>query len=308
MKHWQLADMPSQAGKLAIVTGANSGIGFDTALELAKAGAEVVLACRDATKGEAAAQRVNIAAPGRASFAALDLASLASVRDFAARIKAKHGAVDILVNNAGVMALPERRLTADGFEMQIGVNFLGHFALTSLLLDNLLRTPAPRVVQLASIAHRRGRINLDDLHAQRSYKPWKVYQQSKLAMLMFTLELQRRADAAGWRLCSVAAHPGVATTELMANGPGMAGPTALAMRLFGPIFMHSAAAGALPTLLAATSPAVVPGGYYGPQGPMELKGPPGVAKISPQALDTKVAEGLWREAERLTGEHFTPSP
>ena len=308
MKNWKLAELPSQAGKFAIVTGANSGIGFDTALELAKAGAGVVLACRDAAKGEAAAQRVNAAAPGRATFEALDLASLASVRDFAARIRAGHGPLDILVNNAGLMALPERRLTADGFEMQIGVNFLGHFALTSLLLGNLMQAAAPRVVQLASIAHRRGRINLNDLQAQRAYKPWTVYEQSKLAMLMFALELQRRSDTAGWGLCSVAAHPGVATTELMANGPGTGGLMAWGMKLFGPIFMHSAAAGALPSLLAAGAAGVVPGGYYGPQGFMEMKGPPGVAKIARQALDQEVAAALWREAERLTGEHFIPGP
>jgi NAD(P)-dependent dehydrogenase (short-subunit alcohol dehydrogenase family) len=306
---WNLAQMPSQLGKVAVVTGANSGIGYYTALELARAGAEVILACRSEAKGQAAVASIQAAAPGaNLRFEALDLASLASVRAFAERVKAAHGMLDLLINNAGVMALPQRQVTEDAFEMQIGVNFLGHFALTALLLPALTKAPAPRAVQLSSIAHKTGRINLTDLQAERAYKPWTVYQQSKLATLMFAFELQRRSDAGGWGLRSLAAHPGVAPTELMANGPGNGGPMGFAMKFFSPIFTHPAAEGALPTLLAATAPDAAPGGYYGPQKFMEMKGPPGQAKIASQALDKTVAAALWDAAETLTGEKLTPGP
>ncbi|OYV30406.1 MAG: short chain dehydrogenase [Acidocella sp. 20-61-6] len=294
---------PSQAGKLAIVTGANSGIGFFTASELAKAGADVILACRSEAKAKPAVANINAAAPGRARFEKLDLASLASVRDFAARMQ-DQPPVDILINNAGVMALPQRQLTADGFEMQLGVNFLGHFALTARLLPRLREAAAPRVVQLASIAHRQGRIDLRDLQAEHGYKPWAVYNQSKLAMLMFAMELQRRSDSAGWGLTSVAAHPGIARTELVANGPGANGLMAWGLKLGGPFVTQSSEAGAWPTLLAATAPDVTPGGYYGPTGFMEFRGPPGPAKPAGQALDAPVARGLWAAAETLTGEQF----
>jgi NAD(P)-dependent dehydrogenase (short-subunit alcohol dehydrogenase family) len=228
---WTLETMGSQSGKIAVITGANSGIGFDAALQLAIAGAQVILACRSESKGIAAAAKIQAAAPGAlVKFEKLDLASLASVRDFAQRYKAEHGTLDLLINNAGLMALPTRQVTEDGFEMQLGVNFLGHFALTALLLPALMKAKAPRVVQLSSIAHKSGRINLTDLQAERGYKAWVVYQQSKLAMLMFALELQRRSDAGGWGILSVAAHPGIATTELMANGPGTSGPMGWAMR------------------------------------------------------------------------------
>ncbi|HEY1857909.1 oxidoreductase [Acidocella sp.] len=309
MPQWTASDIPPQEGKFAIVTGANSGIGYDTALELARAGAEVIVATRNAPRGETAVARIKAAVPrALVRFEALDLGSLASVRDFAARIKASQGTVDILVNNAGVMALPRRRLTVDGFETQLGVNFLGHFLLTALLMPRLMKSEAPRVVQVSSIAHRRGRIALDDLHAVKGYKPWAVYQQSKLAMLMFALELQRRSDAGGWGVTSVAAHPGIATTELVANGPGNDSLMGRLTPIFGRFFTHSSAAGALPTLFAATAPNVARGGYYGPTGFREFRGPPGVAKIEPQALDVTVAKALWAEAERLTGHTFTPAP
>ncbi len=311
MAQWTTADIPAQNGKFAIVTGANSGIGYDTALELARAGAgaEVVIATRNAQRGEMAVAQIKTACPrALVRFESLDLASLASVRDFAARIKASHGKLDILVNNAGVMALPRRCLTRDGFETQLGVNFLGHFLLTALLLPLLMKAEAPRVVQVSSIAHRRGRIDLADLQAEKNYKPWKVYQQSKLAMLIFALELQRRSDAGGWGITSVAAHPGIATTELIPNGPGANSLMAFLTRLGAPFVTHSSAAGALPSLLAATASQVAPGGYYGPTGFMEFRGPPGVAKIEPQALDLTVAKALWEAAERLTGQAFTPGP
>jgi NAD(P)-dependent dehydrogenase (short-subunit alcohol dehydrogenase family) len=309
MAPWTIAEIPPQNGKFAVVTGANSGIGYDTALELARAGAEVIIASRDAARGEAAVERIKAALPrALVRFEALDLASLASVRYFAGRIKANHGKLDILVNNAGVMALPRRRLTVDGFETQLGVNFLGHFLLTALLLPLLMKAEAPRVVQISSVAHRRGKIALDDLQAERNYQAWRVYQQSKLAMLMFALELQRRSDAGGWGITSLAAHPGIATTELAANGPGPRSLTARVWPLLGHVVAHSSAAGALPTLFAATAPNVTPGGYYGPTGFKEFRGPPGVAKIEPKATDTAVAKALWGAAERLTGQAFTPGP
>jgi len=199
MTKFSAASIASQSGRLAIVTGANSGIGYYTALELARAGAQVILACRSDAKGIAAAAKIQAALPGAlVKFEKLDLGSLTSVHDFAARMKASYGALDILVNNAGLMAPPSRQVTADGFERQLGVNFLGHFALTSLLLPLLMKAPSPRVVQLSSIAHRQGRINFDDLQAAKRYSAWSVYNQSKLAMLLFATELQRRSDAGGW--------------------------------------------------------------------------------------------------------------
>ena len=309
MAPWTVADIPSQNGKFAIVTGANSGIGYDTALELARAGAEVVIATRDPARGEAAVARIKAAIPlAHVHFEMLDLARLASVRDFAGRMKASHGKLDILVNNAGVMALPRRHVTEDGFETQLGVNFLGHFLLTARLLPLLMKAPAPRVVQVSSIAHRRGKIALDDLHAEKSYKPWRVYEQSKLAMLIFALELQRRSEAGGWGITSLAAHPGIANTEIVANGPGKSSLTGRLWPFFGLFVTHSSAAGALPTLLAATAPHVAPGGYYGPIGFKEFRGPPSVAKVGPQAKDAAVAKALWEEAERLVGQAFTTDP
>lgn len=308
MPPWSLASIPSQSGKRAIVTGANSGIGYITALELARAGAEVILACRNAAKGEAAAARINALAPGKARFEALDLASLASVHDFAARMKAAHGALDILVNNAGIMALPRRQETADGLEMQLAVNFLGHFKLTLLLLPMLMKAHHARVVQLSSLAHRQGFLHFHDLQYTHDYRPWKAYEQSKLAMLMFALELQRRSDAGGWGITSVAAHPGIARTELIANGPGKQSFMALMLRLGAPFITQSAEAGALPILLAATAPDVRPAGYYGPTGFLEFRGPPGLVIPSHQALTPATAEKLWETAEALTADRATPAP
>ncbi len=306
---WSAVDIPRQTGRLAIVTGANSGIGYDTALELARAGAEVIIASRSEAKGLAAVNRIQSQYAGaNVRFEQLDLASLDSIYDFARRITARTTTLDILVNNAGLMGLPARQTTADGFEMQFGVNFLGHFALTGLLLPVLRRTTKPRTVQVSSLAHRSGVIDLDDLHAEKSYKPMKAYNQSKLAMLMFALELQRRSDVAHWGLLSTAAHPGLAKTEIVTNGPGPNGMMALATRLIAPILMQSAAAGALPTLYAATAPRLRPGGYYGPTGFMEFTGPPGPAKIMPKAQDQRVARRLWEAAEALTGVVFKAAP
>jgi NAD(P)-dependent dehydrogenase (short-subunit alcohol dehydrogenase family) len=305
---WQVSDMPMQTGRVAIVTGANSGIGYHTAFELARAGATVILACRSETKGLAALGRIQGNYSGaKLSFEALDLSSLASVAAFAARIKAAFPAIDLLINNAGVMALPARQVTQDGFEMQLGVNFLGHFALTAHLLPLLRAAKKPRIINLSSIAHRRGMINLDDLQSERNYRPWTAYSQSKLAMLMFSLALQRRSETGQWGVTAMAAHPGFARTELIANGPG-AGAMATLSNVFAPLISQSAAAGALPTLYAATSQDAAPGGYYGPAGLFELKGPPGPAKIMPQARDADVLRKLWERAEVLTSVAFKPAP
>jgi NAD(P)-dependent dehydrogenase (short-subunit alcohol dehydrogenase family) len=301
-KPWTVRDIPPQAGKLAIVTGANSGIGYDTALELARAGAAVVVASRSEAKGSAAVSRIQAAVPGaEVRFEALDLASLVAVAGFAERILGAGRPVDILVNNAGVMMLPQRQLTADGFEMQLGTNFLGHFALTGHLLPLLVKAHA-RVVQVSSIAHRRGKIDFDDLQSAQRYGPSRAYSQSKLAMLMFALELQRRSDAGGWGLTSVAAHPGVAVSELVTNGLGSS-LSGRGMNLVQKVIGQPTAAGALPTLYAATAK-VTPGGYYGPQGLLEIRGAPGPAKAEPQALDVAAARRLWDVAAELTGVHF----
>lgn len=300
------AGIPPQDQKFAIVTGANSGLGYETTLELARAGAEIVMAARNETRGRAALAGIADKVPNaKLRFEQLDLASLDSVAAFAARIAETHPRLDILVNNAGLMALPRRQTTQDGFEMQFGVNYLGHFALTAHLLPLLRNAPAPRTVQLSSIAHRSGQIDFDDLQGKRRYRPWKAYSQSKLAMLIFALELQRRSDANGWNLLSTAAHPGVASTELIANGPGRGSRivgffSGLVIGVMG----QSSAAGALPVLYAAASPEARPGGYYGPTGFKEMKGPPGPAEIRPQALNEETARRLWEISEQLTGVPF----
>ncbi len=299
---WTTNDIPDLSGRLAIVTGATGGLGLETALVLAGKGAEVVLAARNPAKGAEAERLIRSRHPNAAvRFELLDLASLASVKAFAERYLATGRPIDILIDNAGVMALPTRQTTVDGFEMQFGTNYLSHFALVGRLLPLLIAAKA-RVVQLSSVAHRSGHIRLDDLNYQSHYSPWPVYQQSKLAMLMFALELQRRSDANGWGLTSVAAHPGFARTDLIANGhAGKPGLFARGARLLEAVLSHSAADGALPILMAATLPDPTPGGYYGPTGFQEMKGPPGVAVITRQARDADVAKRLWTESERLTG-------
>ena len=299
---WTTNDIPDLSGRLAIITGATGGLGLETALVLAGKQAEVVLAARNPAKGAEAERLIRSRHPDAAvRFELLDLASLASVRAFAERYLATGRPIDILIDNAGVMALPTRQTTVDGFEMQFGTNYLSHFALVGRLLPLLIGAKA-RVVQLSSVAHRSGHIRLGDLNYQTHYSPWPVYQQSKLAMLMFALELQRRSDAHGWGLTSVAAHPGFARTDLIANGhAGKPGLFARGARLLEAVLSHSPADGALPILMAATLPDPTPGGYYGPTGFQEMKGPPGVAAIKRQAKDADVARGLWAESERLTG-------
>lgn len=300
--NWTTADIPSQKGKLALITGATGGLGFETALELARAGAEVILTGRSDAKGKTAIERIRREVPGALiRFDTIDLASLASIELASARLIVEDRALDILVNNAGVMMVPTRETTSDKFERQFGTNYLGHFALTARLMPLLLKSPAPRVVNLSSIAHRRGKIDFGNLQGERSYKPWPIYEQSKLAMLMFALELQRRSDANGWNLMSNAAHPGFARTDLVTNGPGDSGLLGFLQRVVGPVFSQSAAAGAWPTLLAATSPDAQPSAYYGPDGFYEMKGPPVHARIYPQATDAAVAAKLWDVSTRLTG-------
>ena len=299
---WTPDYIPDLNGKLAVVTGATGGLGLETALVLAGKGAEVVLAGRNPAKGADALARIRGAFPeARIRFEPVDLSRLTDVTAFADRLLKAGRPIDILINNAGVMALPSRQTTADGHEMQFGTNYLSHFALVGRLLPLLIGAKA-RVVQLSSVAHRSGHIRLDDLNYQTHYSPWPVYQQSKLAMLMFALELQRRSDANGWGLTSVAAHPGFARTDLIANGhAGKPGLFARGARLLEAVLSHSAADGALPILMAATLPDPTPGGYYGPTGFQEMKGRPGVAVIKRQARDVDVAKRLWSESERLTG-------
>lgn len=306
MADWGTRDIPDQSGKLAIITGATGGIGLETARGLAGAGAEVILAGRNPAKGRSAEVSIrDHHRNAKVRFELVDLSSLASIAKFADHMLSAGRPIDILVNNAGVMALPNRQTTADGFEMQFGTNYLSHFALTGRMLP-LLTAAGARVVQISSMAHRSGTIRLEDLNYEQGYKPWSVYSQTKLAMLMFAIELDRRSKANGWRLTSVAAHPGFARTDLIANGPAIGGSAlvrwggALAGKLMG----HSAAAGALPTLMAATMPGAMGGQYFGPLGRQEVKGPPGIAKIAPQALDSDVAKKLWTASEQLTGVHF----
>ena len=303
MNRWTAAAIPPLEGRTAVVTGANSGLGFHTALELARHGADVVMASRDTGRGQDALERVRAEVPDvNATVAIVDLADLSSVRSFAAGLLDGGAPIDVLVNNAGVMALP-RRQTADGFEMQFGTNHLGHFALTGLLLPALLVRPGTRVVTVSSGVAQAGRIHLDDLQGDHRYWRWGAYAQSKLANLLFAFELDRRASAAGTGLISVAAHPGFAATNLQAATARSQGhrlrahASALGAQLFG----QPAAAGAWPTLYAATAPNVHGGDYYGPDGPSSLRGHPTLVTPPHRALDTDLAARLWAESERLTG-------
>lgn len=300
---WSANDVPDQCGRVAVVTGGNSGIGFEAALVLAERGAHVVLACRDASKAkEARGTIVGRHASANVDVRALDLASLASVRAFADAVRADHPRIDLLVNNAGVMAIP-RRDTADGFEMQLGTNHLGHFALTALLLDHLLAAPGARVVTVSSSVHRAGRIHFDDLQLASSYQRWKAYAQSKLANLLFAFELDRRLRRSGANAASVAAHPGYAATNLQFVGARMDSRplTERFYALGNRLFAQGADMGALPTLYAATAPEVKSGDYVGPGGFAELWGSPKRVGSSQSARDEASARRLWEVSERLTG-------
>lgn len=306
---WKAEHIPLLTGRRFLITGANSGIGFSAALKLARRDAELILACRDRAKGEAALERLREEAPGvRAEAEVLDLASLRSVRAFAAQELARNRPLHVLINNAGVMAIPRRVLTEDGFEMQFGTNVLGPFALTSLLWPALERTAAqsseaPRVVTIASIAHKRTYLDLDDLQSEKGYSPMRAYRQSKLANLMLALELGRRLHAKGSAIRSVAAHPGIASTALFRTDERSSFARVL-RSLIGhgiSIFLNDEAEGALPTLYAATSSEAENGGYYGPQQLGETRGEHvGHAKIAPHALDEALSKELWVRCEELT--------
>ena len=293
---WTTEDVPGQQGRLAVVTGANTGLGFETAQALATRGASVVLAVRNVEKGKQAAARIAAAAPGATvTVQELDLSSLDSVRAAAAELRAGHPRIDLLICNAGVM-YPPKQTTHDGFELQFGTNHLGHFALTGLLLEQMLPVPGSRVVTVSSVGHRiRAGINFDDLQWERSYSRVRAYGQSKLANLMFTYELQRRLSGAGTTI-AVAAHPGFAATELMRHTPMAAVVT--------PLFSQNAAMGALPVLRAATDPGVVGGQYYGPGGFLGLRGYPKLAASSRRSHDAAVQRRLWAVSEDLTGVTF----
>lgn len=300
---WTADDMPDQRGKLALVTGASSGIGYEAARALAAKGARVILAVRSLEKGEASAAAIRRAHPRAAlEVMALDLADLASVRRFADAFGEQHGSLPLLINNAGVMALPYRR-TADGFEMQFGTNHLGHFALTGLLLPAILAAPAARVVTVSSGAHTGGAIDFANLDGSRGYRPWGAYSQSKLANLLFAYELQRRFVAAGADAISVGCHPGYAATNLQAAGPRMSGSRlgAAAMDIANALLGQSAAMGALPTLYAATADGVAGCDYIGPTGLMGMRGYPAKGRSSARSYDLELARRLWQVSEQLTG-------
>jgi NAD(P)-dependent dehydrogenase (short-subunit alcohol dehydrogenase family) len=310
---WKAEQIPLLSGRRFLITGANSGIGFAAAMKLARKDAELILACRDADKGKVALARLREEAPGvRAEVAVLDLASLASVREFARRELDRQRPLHVLINNAGVMALPRRTLTEDGFEMQFGTNVLGHFALTGLLwpvLEQAAAEPgeAPRVVTIASIAHKRTHLDLEDLQSARAYSPMRAYQQSKLANLMLSLELSRRVRAKRSQVLSIAAHPGVASTALFRTE----GRSAVARMLRTAIghgismFLNDEAEGALPTLYAATATEAENGGYYGPQQLGEMRGEiVGPARIAAHAQDESLAARLWERCRDLTGVDF----
>ena len=290
--------MPELGGRVAVVTGANTGVGYETARVLAERGATVVLACRSEEKARAAARRLKA---GRVETARLDLASLAEIRRAAEEIGARHGRIDLLINNAGVMDTPYGA-TADGFELQLGINHLGHFALTGLLLPALLAAPGSRVVNVSSLAHRRGRMNFADLGYTRHYKPNAAYCRSKLANLLFTFALQRRLVAAGASTIALAAHPGYARTELFRHESAS---YRVVYALVAPLITHSAAGGALPSLRAATDPSARGGEYYGPGGAGEHTGDPVLVSASSKAHDVGVQERLWSESEKLTGVAFS---
>jgi NAD(P)-dependent dehydrogenase (short-subunit alcohol dehydrogenase family) len=304
---WTAADLPDLTGRRAVVTGANSGLGFHTARELAAHGAEVTLAVRTPDKGDEAAALIRAADPdARVEVGRLDLADLASIRAFADAWTREHPeGLDLLINNAGIMAIP-RRLTADGFEMQLGTNHLGHYALTGLLLPALAARPRSRVVTVSSGAHRLGRMDFDDLMGERRYHPWRAYGQSKLANLLFTSELQRRLTVNGLPMVAVAAHPGYASTNLQGVGPRMSGRDWLTgpMDLANRILAQPAEMGALPTLFAATMPGLPGNSYVGPDGFMEQRGHPRLVGRSAAARRDADARRLWTVSQQLTGVEY----
>jgi NAD(P)-dependent dehydrogenase (short-subunit alcohol dehydrogenase family) len=303
MTKWTAKNIPPQRGRTAVVTG-TGGLGYEDALALARAGANVVIAGRHSEKGAQAVSAIRQAVRGaKVRFGKVDLANLGSIAGFAAQLAEEQDSLDVLINNAGIMTPPDRRVTSDGFELQFGTNYLGHFALTAHLLPLLKRGQNARVVSLGSVAARGGVINFDDLQAERGYKPMPVYSQSKLACVLFAFELSRRSKAAGWGVESLAAHPGISRTDLLPNGAG-AGSIQATARRFLPFLFQPVWQGALPTLYAATDPAARDGGYYGPDRLGGTRGYPTEEKPPKQALDISVAARLWDRSQDLTNVAF----
>jgi NAD(P)-dependent dehydrogenase (short-subunit alcohol dehydrogenase family) len=306
---WTADQIPDQQGRTAIVTGANSGLGFVIARELARAGAHVIVASRDPDRGAKAMGAIKAAHPAaNVEVAQLDLASLVSVRAFATHFIASHNQLDLLINNAGIMAAPYRR-TADGFELQFGTNHLGHFALTGLLMPAFNQRLGTRVATMSSNLHKGGEIRFDDLQGEQHYSRWGAYGQSKLANLLFALELDRRLKAAGLPMISVAAHPGYSATNLQMSGPPL--QERIVMRLANRLFAQSAEMGALPMIYAATYPDLPGGSYVGPDGPREARGYPALVQPSERAKDAATAKRLWEVSEKLTGVKYAqlePAP
>ncbi|HEX9026200.1 MAG TPA: oxidoreductase [Clostridium sp.] len=301
---WRASDIPTQKGRSVIITG-TGGLGYETALELSRAGAEVIMAGRNRKKGEESINKIRRSVlSANIRFEELDLADLISIKKFTERMKDQRKSLDLLINNAGVMTPPQRKITKDGFELQFGTNFLGHFALTAGLLPLLKKGKNPRVVNVSSLAHLAGIIDFENLQSERSYKPMVAYSQSKLANLMFSFELERRSENFGWGIKSIAVHPGISRTELIPNGAGKNSPMGILRRAMGPIMFQAASQGALPSLYAATSPNAEGGAYYGPSKFNEMRGLPKLAKPAPQSRDEKVAERLWDVSKNLTDVDF----
>lgn len=301
MSGWTVSQIAPQSGRSFLITGA-SGLGYHAALEVGRAGGQVILAGRNAERGAEAVSAIRAEVPAAdIRFEPLDLADLASIRSLGARMRSGYDSLDVLINNAGVMNLSTRRVTADGFELMFGTNHLGHFVLTDALLPLLRKGTDPRVVTVSSLAARSGAIDFDDLQSQGRYSPMAAYGASKLANLLFAFELQRRSDAAGWGLTSIAAHPGASRTNLIANGAGGSSVIMFLERLMGPIMFQPAAKGALPLLFSAVSPGAKAGVYYGPGGFFEMRGAPALARVTPRARDIDVGIWLWKASEDLTG-------
>lgn len=304
IKNWTASDIPHRNDGLAVITGSTEGMGYEDALALSTAGWSVIMMGRNPQKGnEAIAKILKINPKAKVSFEKIDLADLSSIKEFTSKMIAKDKAINLLINNAGVMTPPKRLETNDGFELQFGTNHLGHFALTAQLLPLLRKEPNTRVVTLSSIANRDGQINFEDLQSKIIYKPAKAYSQSKIANLMFALELQRQSDKNGWGIMSMAAHPGVSRTNLLITGAGKWSSAGIIRRFF-PFLFQPQAQGALPTLFAATSPEAQGGVYYGPNKMGETRGFPIVAKIPTQANDLEVSKRLWEVSQQLAKVKF----
>lgn len=304
MENWKTANIPERDNGLAVITGSTEGIGFEDAKALTSAGWTVVMLGRNSQKGAESIAIIQQTNPkAKISFEKLDLADLSSIESFAKKMIEKDQGINLLINNAGVMTPPKRLETKDGFELQFGTNYLGHFALTAQLLPLLRKTNDARVITLSSIAAREGKINFDDLQSKNTYKPMVAYGQSKLAELMFALELQRQSIKHGWGITSIGAHPGVSRTNLLITGAGRWSFPGI-MRTFFPFLFQPQAQGALPTLFAATSPDAVGGQYYGPNKMSETRGFPTIAKIPSQAEDINASEKLWKISQKLTKVEF----